>query len=117
MFPHQSQNTPTETESSLSIKNLQTLQVQKQSQVSYQSDNADDDIQEILPTVKTEPETASMKSSNIQPVTAPMETMDMQLAGMDSYGEDDEDYGGYDGMGGQVYDAAEYQNYDNTGET
>ena len=101
-----------ETEQSVSAKNLQTIPVQQQSMVSYQhQDNADDDIQEILPTVKTEPEPAT----NIQPVTGSMEKMDKQLAGMESFGEDDEDYGGYDDMG-QVYDATEYQNYDNTGE-
>jgi len=96
-------------------KNLKTLPVQHQSKVSYNhQDNTDDDIQEILPIVKTEPEPASMHSSNIQQASGSMENMDMQLAGMESYVADDEDYGGYDDMGGQVYDAVDYQNYDNT---
>jgi len=81
-------------------------------QTTYQHHD-DDDIQEVLPTVKTEPEAptisyqATIPAPTVQPLAGGLETMDtmgMQVTSMEeSYGEDGYDYGGYEGDG-QGYD-------------
>jgi len=80
-------------------------------QSSYQHQD-DDDIQEVLPIVKTEPEPQTISYPTqiqipapiVQPLTGGMESMDssmgMQVSSMEeSYGDDGYDYGGYEGDG------------------
>jgi len=77
-------------------------------QPSYQQ-NDDDDILEVLPTVKTEPIASTIPyqpnitNPSVQSHTEGMETMGsmgMQVTNMEeSYGEDGYDYGGYEGDG------------------
>jgi len=77
-------------------------------QASYQH-NDDDDILEVLPTVKTEPVAptisypATIPTPSVQQHTGGMESMGsmgMQVTSMEeSYGEDGYDYGGYEGDG------------------
>jgi len=74
---------------------------------SYQHD--DDEILEVLPTVKTEPVAPTIPYP--APVSTPtrgletMATMGMQVTSMEeSYGDDGYDYGGYEGDGGQGYE-------------
>jgi hypothetical protein len=77
-------------------------------QPSYQQPD-DDDILEVLPTVKTEPVAPTIPYP--APVSTPtrgmetMASMGMQVTSMDeSYGDDGYDYGGYEGDGGQGYE-------------
>jgi len=82
------------------------------SQPSYQQPD-DDDILEVLPTVKTEPVTptipyqTTIPTPTLQSQAGGMDTMDtvgMQVTSMEeSYGDDGFDYGGYEGDG-QGYD-------------
>ena len=58
----------------------------------YQEPQYEDDIQEVIPVVKTEPEQVSYTPST-QPASASIEVASMQ----ESYGEDEFDYGGYEG--------------------
>jgi hypothetical protein len=58
----------------------------------YQEPQYEDDIQEVISVVKTEPEQVSYTPST-QPTSASMEVASIQ----ESYGEEDFDYGGYDG--------------------
>jgi len=80
-------------------------------QPSYQQQE-DDDIQEVIPTVKTEPEIqtisypAPIATPTVQPITASgmdtVATMGMEVSTSiieDSYGDDGYDYGGYVGDG------------------
>ena len=87
-------------------------------QSNYQQHTEEEDIQEVLQTVKTEPEpqTISYQAAPnpptiVQPTTGGMESMNssisMQVTGMEeSYGEDGFDYGGYEGDG-QGYESME----------
>jgi len=78
------------------------------SQPSYQQPD-DDDILEVLPTVKTEPVTptipyqTTIPTPTLQSQAGGMDTMDtvgMQVTSMEeSYGDDGFDYGGYEGDG------------------
>jgi len=90
-------------------KRLRTLVSQPAAQPSYQQ-NEDDDILEVLPTVKTEPIAPTIipyqptkTNPYVQSHTEGMETMGsmgMQVTSMEeSYGEDSYDSGGYEGDG------------------
>jgi len=87
-------------------------------QSSYQ--HQEDDIQEVLPTVKTEPQTNPYPASIPAPIEQSligdggiktMNSMNMQVTNMEeSYGDDGYDYGGYEGDGqGYEGDAQEYE--------
>jgi len=80
-----------------------------------QSNYQDDDILEVLPTVKTEPEPhnisyqqPTISSNTVQPITGGMESMDtmgMQVTNMEeSFGDDGYDYGEYEGDGQDGYE-------------
>jgi len=102
---------PKEPEPHAVPKRPRPLAPQPVEQSSYQHQD-DDDIQEVLPIVKTEPEPQTISYPTqiqipapiVQPLTGGMESMDssmgMQVSSMEeSYGDDGYDYGGYEGDG------------------